>query len=435
MTNLYLTTVAADTAVTAGSGTKWKAGWSAGASARTVTKKCTNPSGTPSQMTDGAATTDGTLVSWYTEPLTAVTITGAITCTMWTFEIDTSTNARQAIRVEQCAADGTVLSTIVPSSLVNGTEMPATAAVQTFSITAGSVVDTTILGGQRLHITLYMASTALSTTTTRYAQYGVNGATGATGSSQLAFAESLTVLVPDATVTMGSALAVTAAQPAPAVTEFAPALELSGFTISGPGGSDTIEYVQVTVAQFQSSALMGAPRIELWDGTSAQIGADVFGAVTTSTGNVDTFTITGVTYSQLATLRVRVYANSGAAAAGATQSVDSVGLAVCYSPGSGGTDATVTMGSAKAVTTTFPAPTVTAASNATVTMGSALAVATTQPAVTVTATSNATAAPATRAVATAQPLPTVTAVSNAAATPATVSRTCGPAAAHGHRGQ
>ena len=68
---------------------------------------------------------------------------------------------------------------------------------------------------------------------------------------------------------------------------------------------------------------MGAPRLELWDGTSAQIGADASGTHTTSTANVDTFTITGVTYSQLAELRVRIYANCGTAAAGATQSVDS----------------------------------------------------------------------------------------------------------------
>ena len=177
----------------------------------------------------------------------------------------------------------------------------------------------------------------------------------------------------NATVTMGSALAVTTTRPQPAVyPETSPALELSGFgTFSDVGASDTIEHVTVTVAQFQSSAPVGPPAVQLWDGASAQIGATQTGTDTTSSANVDTFTFTGVSVSQLPTLRVRIYANSGTAAAGATQSVDAVSVTVSYTRYSS------------------PYPAV-------------LAVATTQPAVTVSP-KNVTVTPAVLAVAAAVP--------------------------------
>ena len=121
---------------------------------------------------------------------------------------------------------------------------------------------------------------------------------------------------------------------------------------------------------------MDPPSAQLWDGTSSQIGATATGTDTTSSANTDTFTFTGVTYSQLATLRVRIYANGGTATAGATQSVDYAALTVAYMPKNPGVSTTVS-----------PA---------------VLAIATAQPAVTVSPR-NANPAPATLAVATAQP--------------------------------
>ena len=76
---------------------------------------------------------------------------------------------------------------------------------------------------------------------------------------------------------------------------------------------------------------MGACTFQLWDGASAQIGATQTGTASTSSSNVSTATFTGVTYSQLATLRVRVFGHNGTAAAGATESVDWVSLTVNYS--------------------------------------------------------------------------------------------------------
>jgi hypothetical protein len=121
-----------------------------------------------------------------------------------------------------------------------------------------------------------------------------------------------------------------ASAPAP---ETSPQLEASGFgTFSGVRSPDTINSVTATVNQWQSSASFAAPVYQLWDGTSAQIGSDVTGTASTSTSNTDSPSWTGVTYSQLATLRLRITAHSGVAASGATQSVDWVALTVNYSP-------------------------------------------------------------------------------------------------------
>jgi hypothetical protein len=132
---------------------------------------------------------------------------------------------------------------------------------------------------------------------------------------------------------VGSAVAFIEANPP----EDSPQLEASGFgTFSGVGSGDTINSVTATVNQWQSSASFAAPTYQLWDGTSGQIGSDVTGTVSTSTSNTDSPSWTGVTYSQLATLRLRITAHSGSAASGATQSVDWVALTVNYTS-SGGT--------------------------------------------------------------------------------------------------
>ena len=116
-----------------------------------------------------------------------------------------------------------------------------------------------------------------------------------------------------------------------------PGLELSGFSISGPGAADTINSVTVAVTEHQSNAAQNPAVFELWDysGTPTQIGADQEGAASTSTGNVSSATFTGVTYTMLATLRVRVYGNASPGS-GHIESVDGVSLVVNYTAAPGG---------------------------------------------------------------------------------------------------
>ena len=234
MTNLFLTTLAADSAVTVsggagGSQTKWKAGWSAGASSRPVVKHTQNPRVTTVQMTDSATTGESAnFVAWYTEPLNAVTIAGTVTCSMWDREAAIATNARPCIVIERCGGDGTFISTVMPAIDDGAGEMVTTAggAADTVTLAAATVVDTTLVTGDRLRISLWMTSTALATATTHYAQFYVNGPTGSAGSSQLAFTETITVAAGAANANAGLASgAGHALNPA----EVSPPLELSQF--------------------------------------------------------------------------------------------------------------------------------------------------------------------------------------------------------------
>lgn len=191
--------------------------------------------------------------------------------------------------------------------------------------------------------------TTASGTGTAAAQLGVESCyrTGQSGTvtpgsatwSQTAEANVYHFLLKDqaATTNAGAVLA-TGAGHALNPAEVSPPLELSQFgTFSGVSSASAIMAVTLTVNQFVTSASMGAPRIELWDGTSAQIGADQYGTVSTTTSNTDTLTFTGVTYSQLAGLRVRVYGNQGAAAPGAQQAIGWASLTVTYQAAAGGT--------------------------------------------------------------------------------------------------
>ena len=142
----------------------------------------------------------------------------------------------------------------------------------------------------------------------------------------------LTIAVrPSATVNQtvtGVAASVTVAGGVGSVTaiETSPALELSGYTISGPSSGDTINSVTVTARHSETIA----PTLQLWDGTTAQIGTDQTGTVSASLHD-DSFVFTGlVTYSQLATLRVRFI---GHEPSGSATNLDSIGIVVNYTAG------------------------------------------------------------------------------------------------------
>jgi len=114
--------------------------------------------------------------------------------------------------------------------------------------------------------------------------------------------------------------------------EASPPLEVSGFgTFTSVASGAIIHSVTVNIGEYQSDPAMGACTFQLWDAGTAQIGGTATGTASTSSANVSAATFTGVTYSQLATLRVRVFGNQGGASAGATESVDWVSLTVNYS--------------------------------------------------------------------------------------------------------
>lgn len=121
------------------------------------------------------------------------------------------------------------------------------------------------------------------------------------------------------------------------IPETSPGLELSGFGSFSELSGSVINSVTVTVTEHQSDASQAPCTFELWDysGTPAQIGATQTGNQSTGTGNVSTAVFTGITYAQLATLRVRVYGHAPSGS-GFTESVDAVQLTVSYTPPAGG---------------------------------------------------------------------------------------------------
>lgn len=114
--------------------------------------------------------------------------------------------------------------------------------------------------------------------------------------------------------------------------ETSPGIELSGFgAFSAISPGQVVNSVTVTVTDYQSDSRQNPCMIELWDysGTPAQIGVSQKATPGISNSNTSVTAFTGVTYSQLATLRVRLYGNS--LYSGFTESVGGVSLVANYS--------------------------------------------------------------------------------------------------------
>lgn len=158
-----------------------------------------------------------------------------------------------------------------------------------------------------------------------------------------------------------------------------PALEAFSFGTFPqiPNGS-AITSVTVVINEWASSAGMNPASFELWDGTSARIGSTQLGTASTSPYNLDSATFTGVTYSQLATLRVRMYANAGTSVQGDQELANSVSLTVAFTPS---TNATAVVAVLKEATV-LPAVTTVGQHNATATAGDSIPTFTSFPAVT-----------------------------------------------------
>ncbi len=111
------------------------------------------------------------------------------------------------------------------------------------------------------------------------------------------------------------------------------ALTVSGFgTFPQVPSTAVILTVIANITQHGSDVQIEAPVYELWDGTSARIGTAKSGGASTSAAHVDSVVFTGVSYSQLATLQLRIYATSQPVNTGATTSVDAASLSVEWLP-------------------------------------------------------------------------------------------------------
>ena len=199
------------------------------------------------------------------------------------------------------------------------------------------------------------------------------------------------------------------------LSEISPALEAYDF---GPfpqiPANSAITSVTVVISEWASGAGMAGTTFQLWDGiANTQIGSNQTGNASTSPANLDTAVFTGVSYSQLAGLRVRIYAN--ALASGVTEMTATVSLVVTFTPA---VNAYTAPGDALAEIAAFPAVTASGVINATAQPGDTLAGAVVFPAVTVSNGVNDTASPAVLVCAAAFPAVTASGVISATASPA-----------------
>jgi len=146
----------------------------------------------PIQVTDTAG---GTVVDWFTRPLTAFTLGGAVRCNIRGLESNALANAAVRAEIARVAGDGT--SPTVWAAGTFPTELGTTEAAQSFLVSGD---DLAVTNGQRLRIRLYVddfgqaAMGASQTVTTYYA-----GSAAATGDTYLTFTQTLTEYVPPVT--------------------------------------------------------------------------------------------------------------------------------------------------------------------------------------------------------------------------------------------
>jgi hypothetical protein len=207
MSNLFLTNT--DMAGVTPSGAevvRHKLNGSAGAASTLRNKNTVAGPTVPLEVTSSVtAGTDGSTMAWYSEQLQPVTIAGQIVASVWGRQSTSATaNCAPCIGVYRCDANGAELATIVdPAGPSQGAlEFTNTAggATKTCTITAANVVDTNILDGERLKVSLFIDDASGqggsgSMASGQNCQFWVNGPTGAAGQSQIAFTETILSLV------------------------------------------------------------------------------------------------------------------------------------------------------------------------------------------------------------------------------------------------
>lgn len=183
-TTLYLRNAASDLA---GAGRKLLSTTRGAASAGKVTS--TVASGNDIQVTDTAG---GQVLEWFTGQLNPVVILGNVTFNIRGLESATAANAAAGVRVDRCAPNGAVISAVVPltsvPTLSNEYTTSDTAKNANFTPTA-----TTLAGGDRLKVTLYVrAATAATMGGGRTVTNTVDGPTAnAAGDTFVTFVETL----------------------------------------------------------------------------------------------------------------------------------------------------------------------------------------------------------------------------------------------------
>lgn len=143
----------------------------------------------PTVATQFTATAGGTVVTFASSQLNAVTISGAITINLWAKESATAANATITAAVLRLDATGVVVSTIA-AVVLNRTELTTSLAAQSISPT---VTTTTLAQGDRIGVRVYIDDGSGSTMSSgRTVTMTLDGASAsASGDSWIQFTETI----------------------------------------------------------------------------------------------------------------------------------------------------------------------------------------------------------------------------------------------------
>ena len=152
----------------------------------------TNTVAGPTAAVQCTATAGGTVLSWFTVPLSAVTVSGTITFNIRARESMVQANAGMQVKVERTDRAGTVQSTVVDSEF--GTELTTTDAAQNWTAASTS---TDLSEGDRLKISLFINDAGGNMASGHTVTASYDGATaGAAGDSYVTFNETVLELLP-----------------------------------------------------------------------------------------------------------------------------------------------------------------------------------------------------------------------------------------------
>ena len=264
---------------------------------------------------------------WESAPMSAQTLpTGT-----WTLSIASSeANAASNFQPTFCLyvwrpSTGAMVGSALYDHTADVTEPGTSETAGT--LTTGSISGVAVNAGDILVCEIWRDSVAQGGATARTNTFYYDGTTEASTTSCASF-----LLCNGGTISLVTTAPAGLAAATGTAQATSPALILSGFgTFTGVHSLDTINSVSVALTHKEATGAT-APTVQLWNGTTAQIGTTQTGTSSASTVT-DTFTFTGlVSYAQLATLQVRVTGNG---ASGSEEFADAVGLTVNYTPAPG----------------------------------------------------------------------------------------------------
>ena len=109
----------------------------------------------PTTATQFTKTAGGSVVTWYSRPVDAVTISGNVTFNLWAYVDNTKANAYITAELLLAAPDGTITGQPIAAVYTGNPKLGTTAALQSWSVTP---LLTAVANGQRLAVRLHIGA-------------------------------------------------------------------------------------------------------------------------------------------------------------------------------------------------------------------------------------------------------------------------------------